>query len=129
MCKITSFLGVITHLWATAFHPILSDTLIRYYVDGEKNASIQFQLSMACGVGFDDQFNPWYVATSLVLLEFLLRFRARGTKWFGKGAADGSWFNNFRIPFQKSIRITYQKGSGRGDGFYMIIRGEIKASP
>jgi len=95
-----------THFWATAFHPILDGTLIRYYIDDEAVASIQFYPPLASGVGFDDQKDPW------------------GTEWFGKGAADGSWFNNFRIPFQKSIRITYQKTTpGTGNGFYIIVRG------
>lgn len=97
--------GVMTHFWATAPHLVLANTMIRYYVDGEVNASIAFLVPQACGAGFADQHNPW------------------GTKWFGKGAADGAWFNNFRIPFQKSIRITAQHLLGNYGGFYMIVRG------
>jgi len=79
--------------------------VIRYYIDDEAVASIEFIPPLACGAGFGDQKAPW------------------GTKWFGKGAADGAWFNNFRIPFQKSIRITARHLSKNSDGFFMIVRG------
>ncbi len=45
-------------------------------IDGENVASIQFFLDMLVGAGFDDQTAPW------------------GTKWFGKGAKLGGWYNN-----------------------------------
>ena len=76
-----------------------------YYIDGETTASIQFSPSMMSGVGFDDPQAPW------------------GTKWIGKGAKDGAWFHNFKIPFQKTIRVTAQRPSGTAGGFYCIVRG------
>jgi hypothetical protein len=97
--------GVMTHFWSTAPHLVLARTMVRYYIDGETTASISFLPPLACGVGFADQYSPW------------------GTKWFGKGAADGAWFNNFRIPFQKTIRITVQHLDSNNGGFYMIVRG------
>lgn len=92
--------GVMTHFWITYEHAVCAlcfvccalrccvlsvsllsvalnasqadyGTIIRYYVDGETNASIVFTPSLACGVGFHDAQAPW------------------GTKWFGKGAKDG----------------------------------------
>jgi len=101
----TGTYGVMTHFWVTGTDAALNGTMIRYYVDDETTASIQFIPSMACGVGFDDQHNPW------------------GTNWFGKGAAGGAWFNNFRIPFQRSIKVTTQHPSGIQGGFYIIVRG------
>jgi len=97
--------GVMTHYWTT--YPSATDNgvVVRYYVDGEEEASIQFTPSMACGVGFYDPQAPW------------------GTKWFGKGSADGGWFLNFRIPFQKSILVTVQHKYADLGGFYMIVRG------
>jgi hypothetical protein len=47
-----------------------------YYIDGETIPSIQFVPYMLVGVGFDDQTAPW------------------GTKWIGKGAKGGGWYNN-----------------------------------
>jgi hypothetical protein len=47
-----------------------------------------------------------------------------GTKWFGKGAADGAYFHNFRIPFGSKIRITAQSTNVTNGGFYFIVRGK-----
>ena len=44
---------------------------------------------MATGAGFDD-LTVW------------------GTSKAGHGAKDGAWFINYRIPFQKSVRVTLQ---------------------
>jgi len=98
-------IGVLTHFWTTYGTSVDDGVIIRYYIDGETNASIVFTPSMACGVGFYDTTAPW------------------GTEWFGKGAADAGWFNNFRIPFQQSIVITTQHMYGTYGGFYIIVRG------
>ena len=83
--------------------------LVRYYIDGEENASIGFELGMAAGTaGFDDTAASW------------------GTKWFGHGA-HCAWLNNFKIPFGSSIRVTIQSTDGKPpqDGFFMIVRGGL----
>jgi len=60
-----------------------------------------------------------------------------GNRWFGKGAALGGWYNNFPIPFQKSIRVTGQLSY---DGIhptnetitrvlYLIVRGSENILP
>jgi len=93
--------GVLSHMWITSYPEISSQVLVRYYIDDERNASIAFYPPLACGVGFDDQKAPW------------------GIDYFGKGASSGAWYNNFLIPFQKSIRITYQKTTpGRSNMFF-----------
>jgi len=97
--------GVMTHFWSTAPFPVLENTLVRYYIDNDMLPSVAFYPPQACGVGFNDQHAPW------------------GLKWFGKGAADAAWYNNFRIPFGKKIRITVQSMNGTGGGFYIILRG------
>jgi hypothetical protein len=96
--------GVMTHFWITYTTATDPGTIIRYYIDGETEASIQFTPSLAAGVGFYDSQGPW------------------GTKWFGKGAADGAWFLNFRIPFQKTVLVTAQHQNSN-QNFYMIVRG------
>jgi len=101
--------GVMQHFWTTAPNPTENDVIIRYYVDGETTASIAFQPSLACGVGFEDTQAPW------------------GTKWFGKGSADGGYFWNFRVPFQKSIIVTAQHVLKPNGGFYMIVRGSTNS--
>ena len=92
--------GVLEHFWMTPTDP---DVTVRYYIDGEANASIVFQPQLACGVGFNDQAAPW------------------GLRWFGKGASTGGWFWNFKVPFHKSARVTVQ--SPQTDVLYVIVRG------
>ena len=46
--------GVMTHFWA-AGSPVVDNVTMRYYVDNETEASIEFVASFATGVGFDDQ--------------------------------------------------------------------------
>ncbi len=59
-----------------SFSLALDQSTFSYYIDGESVPSIQFVTYMLAGAGFNDQTAPW------------------GTKWFGKGAAGGGWFNN-----------------------------------
>ena len=46
--------GVMTHFWA-AGSPVVDNVTMKYYVDNETEASIEFVASFATGVGFDDQ--------------------------------------------------------------------------
>jgi len=96
--------GAMTHFWITGGNPAMGTTTMRYYVDGETTASIVYNPGLASGVGFNDAQAPW------------------ANHWIGKGAADGSWFNNILIPFQKSIRVTWQNTASYG-GMYVIVRG------
>jgi len=100
----TGVVGVMTHFWITGSNPAMGTTTMRYYLDGETTASIPFNPGLACGVGFNDAQAPW------------------ATKWIGKGANDGSWFHNIKVPFRKSIRITWQN-TGNYGGMYVILRG------
>lgn len=93
--------GVMTHLWLTPCH---EGTVIRYYLDGETNASIAFPPSLAAGVGFHDQAAPW------------------GNKWIGKAAKVGGLMWNFRVPFQ-SLRITVE--TPEFHPLYLIVRGAL----
>jgi len=99
--------GVMNHFWITYPGKVDPGVIIRYYIDGEATASIKFQPSLACGVGFYDTKAPW------------------GTQWFGHGAVDGAWFLNFRIPFQKSVVVSTQHLTAEEPGFYLIVRGAL----
>ena len=104
------------------------------YVDGEAEPSLMYEPAKASGVGSITGPNsaapssqqPW------------------STKWFGQ-LGRSSYFNTFRVPFQKSVRVTYQcpptlchdaaqrymlfvqaRGvSGLGDGLTDIISGLV----
>jgi hypothetical protein len=54
----------------------IDESIFSYYIDGESVPSIQFITYMLVGAGFNDQTAPW------------------GTKWIGKGAKNGGWYNN-----------------------------------
>ena len=47
------------HFWSTCNAECESALLVRYYVDGEEKASIEFEPGMAAGTGFDDIAAPW----------------------------------------------------------------------
>ena len=102
--------GMMNHFWSTCSPEAEAGAIIRYYVDGEQNASIAFGPAMATGTGFGDSQAPW------------------GTKWAGLGAGKGggqAWFNNYKIPFGSSIRVTVQHRSASFGGFYVIVRGGL----
>lgn len=93
----------LNHFWAAGSAQV-DFTVFRYYVDGERDASVVFTPPLACGVGFGDQTSPW------------------GTKWMGKGAAKTGWFHNIPIPFYKHVKVTYQ-GNSSGGTIWTIVRG------
>jgi len=99
--------GIMNHLWVTYGASEDQGVIIRYYIDKEQTASIVIEPSLACGVGFYDKQGPW------------------GNRWIGKGALDGAWFFNLKIPFTNSVLVTVQhiNPNGTYNNFYMIVRG------
>jgi len=98
--------GVITEQWFTGQKAMDEDTRIRIYIDDEPEASLDFQLFLAHGVGFREENElpdiPW------------------GTRRLAH-TADGGIYNTFRIPFGKSFRVTATRPTfGQ---FWYIIRG------
>ena len=97
--------GVITEQWFTG-STMNQDTRIRIYIDSEMEASLDFNLFLAHGLGFSESVEraniPW------------------GTRRIAH-AADGGIYNTIDIPFNKSFRVTATTtDSGR---FWYIIRG------
>ena len=54
--------GVMNHFWSTCNAECEGALTVRYYIDGEKNASIVYEPGMASGTGFDDPAAPWGVS-------------------------------------------------------------------
>lgn len=99
--------GCLTHLWFGGGWKGCENTRIRIYVDGEKRASIDMELFLGHGIGFDDPYAPWGVAR------------------IGKTGTGANVYDTYRIPFGKSIRITAQLAPGveGHPQFWWIIRG------
>lgn len=99
--------GCLTHFWFGGNFKGAEDTRIRYYVDGEETPSIDMALYMGHGIGFHDQQAPW------------------STRYIGKIGKNNGIFNNYRIPFGKSIRVTAQLAGDNENTpqIWWIIRG------
>lgn len=99
--------GCLTHFWFGGNFNGVEDTRIRYYIDGEETPSIDMELYMGHGIGFNDNHAPWT------------------TRHMGKVGKRNGIYNNYRIPFGKSIRVTAQRAAN-ADGnpqVWWIIRG------
>ncbi len=99
--------GCLTHFWFGGNFDGVENTRIRYYVDGEETPSIDMNLYMGHGVGFNNNDAPW------------------ATKHIGKIGKTNGFYNNYRIPFGKSIRVTAQRAADAADSprMWWIIRG------
>lgn len=99
--------GCLTHFWFGGNFKGVEKTRIRYYVDGEETPSIDMELYMGHGIGFHDNHAPW------------------ATKHVGKIGKQNGIYNNYRIPFAKSIRVTAQRSPDADDdpAVWWIIRG------
>lgn len=125
--------GVMTHYWSTG-EVVNWDTVVDYYVDGEKEPSVSMMEGMACGQGYPKAkigtFNgngaPWSgEAPPDVTGTF-----AAGNK-MGKGGQVGGYYHYHKILFQKSIRVTARTLSSGLQLAYIIVRGHevSKGSP
>ena len=99
--------GCLTHMWFGGDFPDYGLTRILVYVDGETNASIDMELMMGVGIGFQDDAAPW------------------GIGRMGKTGSPSGIYNTYRIPFSHSVRVTVQRAPGHDDNplFWWIIRG------
>ncbi len=99
--------GCLTHMWFGGSFKGFEQTRIRVYVDGESQASIDMELFLGHGIGFNDDYAPWGIAR------------------IGKTGQPSGVYNTYRIPFGKSVRVTAQTPSGAEDDpmFWWIVRG------
>lgn len=87
--------GFITEQWFTGSNdlpnPFDHDSRIRIYVDYEEEASIDYNVAQAHAVppdAFEEGKSP------------------RGNRMFGRLAQGGGFYNTFKIPFKKGIKVT-----------------------
>ena len=75
--------GCLTHMWFGGDLNDHEDMIIRVYVDGEEQASIDMELFLGHGIGFKDRFAPW------------------GTEVMGNMGRTSGIYNTYKIPFSK----------------------------
>jgi hypothetical protein len=99
--------GCLTHFWFGGNFKGVEDTRIRYYVDGEECPSIDMNLYLGHGIGFHDNHAPW------------------ANRYMGKIGRQNGIFNNYGIPFGKSIRVTAQRAPDADPNplIWWIVRG------
>ena len=99
--------GSLTHMWFGGDWPGYGRTRIRVYVDGEAKASIDMELMLGHGIGFEDEAAPW------------------GVGRVGKTGHPSGIYNTYRIPFGESVRVTAQlpEDVNVNPEFWWIIRG------
>lgn len=99
--------GCLTHMWFGGNWPHFQKTRLRVFVDGETTPSIDMELGLGHGIGFDDKTAPW------------------GGERLGTTSHPGGLYNTIRIPFGRSIRVTAQRPpeAPAKSPFWWIIRG------
>ncbi len=99
--------GCLNHFWFGGNFEGVENTRIRYYIDGEATPSIDMQLYMGHGIGFNDNHAPW------------------ATRYIGKIGKRNGIYNNYRIPFGKHVRVTAQRSTDAATPclIWWIIRG------
>jgi len=99
--------GCLTHMWFGGSFKDYGLTRIRVYVDDEKQASIDMELMMGHGIGFQDEAAPW------------------GVERIGKTGQPSGIYNTYRIPFGRNVRVTAERRNAEPENpiFWWIIRG------
>jgi len=99
--------GCLTHMWFGGNFKGWGQTRIRIYVDGETIPSIDMEIFLGHGIGFNDAAAPWGIAR------------------MGKTGNPSGVYDTFRIPFESKIRVTGQLGADAEEHqpFWWIIRG------
>jgi len=102
--------GALTYFWITGGPPV-AQAVIRMFVDGEALPSLAFEPAKAAGMGFlnashagDRDLPPW------------------GSRWMGS-LGRNAYHLTFRVPFMRSLRITFQAGAAGGCAVWLQARG------
>jgi hypothetical protein len=101
--------GVVTEQWFTGEGVMDQDARIRVYIDGEINASLDFMLFLAHGIGVGESSEAKNVPWSSRLMSHV--------------ADGGGLYNTIRIPFLKSLKITVSRTHSLLKIIYYIVRG------
>lgn len=104
--------GLASWFWTTGG---TDNVLVEYYIDGEANASVAFQPSLACGQGF-----PQYIGSDPTSPTGLFSAGSH----IGKAGSVAGWYMQHKIPFYASLRVQTRTSPGGGCvTAYMQVRG------
>ena len=120
--------GVITEQWFTGNKCLGPNTIIRYYIDDNSTPYIEMNLYMGHGIGFVTRTEEKTNATVSEMVgnpDDPVIGEDMGIPWgtrrIGHTAIGGGVYNTIRMPFKKSIRVTFETPQ---TGYYWyIIRG------
>ena len=119
-------IAVMNHFWCGGSWPGYENNVMRYYVDGEEKASVEYPFGLGHGSTMQDNDAPWSAG-----------------QVFGKTGAPSGIFNTYVVPFSASIKVTVElrdlprlpSGGAGGDAepdttleaetkrFWIILRG------
>lgn len=102
------------HFWAGGSFPGYEDSTLRYYVDGESEASVV--IPFALGLGSD-------------MLGKHLEAPWSAGGLFGQTGAPSGIFHNYMVPFGKSMRVTVELGGSGSQKFWIILKGTTGLVP
>lgn len=100
--------GALTHMWFGGGFKSLGQTRLRIYVDDEEYPSIDMEIYLGHGIGFNQPEAPW------------------GIERIGILGEQGGVYNTYRIPFGQNVRITAQLSDEEEHDkppFWWIVRG------
>lgn len=100
--------GMLHHMWFGGGFDGIENTVIRVYVDGEKEPSIEMKMSEGFANAYHSNNN--FQSSSII----------------GKTGSKGGVYNAFKIPYGEKIKITAQNKEIRGKSgqyFWWILRG------
>jgi len=92
-------------MWMTGGWSGFEKTRVRIYVDGESKPSIDYDLYLGHGIGWEDD-STW-----------------QSNEWVGKNAHGGGIFHTYRIPFGNNVKVTVTQAYATANTFWFIIRG------
>jgi hypothetical protein len=133
--------------WSGGFFPEYGASLLRYYVDSEREASLVLPLGLAHGMAaaMDDNapwsagaimgksgvgFTGWGEAEAAAVRQHYSKQHASDPVQNTSGAGGSGLFNNFQVPFSKNITVTIEMAGTPKHLviFWVVLRGRTHAT-
>jgi hypothetical protein len=139
--------AVASQYWSGGFFPEYGSSLLRYYVDSERQASLVLPLGLAHGMAaaMDDNapwsagalmgksgvgFTGWGAAEAAAVRQHFSQQRADDPVQNTSGSGGSGLFNNYQVPFSTNITVTIEMAGTPNHLviFWMVLRGRTHAT-